>query len=86
MVSHSVQCDSRQGANDIADEMTAESGAELELKLDAHYDGTSNSHAAYNLVEWVQDKRQPTESVEDFSEKWHGRCSSCGSPEHLCHL
>ena len=66
----------RGKARTIADEMTAESGAELELKLDAHYDGTSNSHAAYNLVEWVQDKRQPTESVEDFSEKWHDRCKN----------
>lgn len=60
----------RGKARSIADEMTTESGKELEEKINAHYEGTSSSHAAYNLINWVQDKRPAKQSVDEFSEKW----------------
>ena len=61
-------------AREIANNMDTESGAELVRKLDAHYGTTSNSHAAYNLIEWVHDSRAPTQNVEDFSEQWNTKC------------
>ena len=57
-------------AEELADEMTEKSGVLLETKLAAHYEQTTNSHAAHTLTALVTMKKALGESVEKHSAAW----------------